>query len=164
MGEVKDWGPGGSEPEQSEPKGGAEEEEEIRVFAPHLFRWKGPKAKFFLFGTVQGTLVITNRRLLFLTAGGSGLTSQFTALGQQLSGGMRLADIDLSLLATPESISMLHKEITRFEVIRRWDFASYVSLAGRDEAGEEVIVSFMPKLGLNASHLRSLAAAAGFEA
>ena len=142
---------------------GVGKQEEIRAFAPHLFRWQGPKAKFFLFGTVQGTLVITDRRLLFLTAGGSGMASQFSALGQQLSGGVRLADIDLSLLATPESISLPLAKITRFEVIRRWDFASYISLAGTDEAGEEICVALMPKLGLNAAHLRSLAAAAGFE-
>lgn len=153
MGE--DYGPVGGEVQD-----GVGAEEEIRAFAPHLFRWQGPKAKFFLFGTVQGTLVVTNRRLMFLTGGGSWVTSQFSALGQQLSGGMRLADIDLTLLGNPESIAIPLEKITRFEVVRRWDFASYLTLAGTDDHGEEVCVAFMPKLGLNAAHLRSLVEAA----
>jgi hypothetical protein len=155
--EGKDWGPVESGGEVQE---GVGKEEEIRAFAPHLFRWHGPKAKFFLFGTVQGTLVVTDRRLLFLTGGDSWFTSQFSALGQQLSGGVRLADIDLTQLGNPESIAMPLYGVERFEVVRRWDFASYLTLAGTDEEGEEVCVAFMPKLGLNASQLRSLVEAA----
>lgn len=149
--EVKDWGPDGARDAEAE---------EIQIFAPHLFRWEGPKAKFLLFGTVQGTLVVTTSRLLFLTAGGSGLTSQFSALGEQLSGGMRLADVDLGLLGNAESIDMPLDQITRIEVIRRWDFASYLTLAGTDTDGEEVCVAFMPKMGFTAKHLRKLAATA----
>ena len=42
---------------------------------------------------------------------------------------------------------------------RRWDFASYLSLQGVDEAGKDVAFAFMPKFGMNAKKLRALVAA-----
>ncbi|MBL4844759.1 MAG: hypothetical protein JKY65_04465 [Planctomycetes bacterium] len=135
-------------------------EEELVAFAPHLFRWFGPKAKFFLFGTVLGTVAVTDRRFLFLTGGQSWLAGQFKVLGQNLTGGARLADLDLNELANKDSIAIPLDLITTIEVKRRWDFASYLSVAGIDEDGEEVCVAFMPKLGLNADHLRAVAKAA----
>ena len=138
----------------------APDQERLVASAPHLMRWKGPKARLWLTGTVLGAVVITDRRLLFLTGGTSGLAGQFVVLGEKVSGKTpTLDDVDLTQLSHEGSLEFPFDRITALEVKRRWDFASYLSLRGVDEAGNDVAFAFMPKFGMNPKKLRALVAA-----
>ncbi|MBZ0120443.1 MAG: hypothetical protein K8H88_25855 [Sandaracinaceae bacterium] len=134
-------------------------EERILAVQRDLFRWKGPKAGFTLFDTVVGTLVITSRRVLFLSTGEGGLTGQLSILANLVTG-QELGEPDLRALANAGSVDLPLTRVRSLELKRRWDFASYLSLIGTSEDGRELAFAFMSKIGLNRSELAAVAEAA----
>ncbi|MEM9195909.1 MAG: hypothetical protein AAGF12_42475, partial [Myxococcota bacterium] len=56
--------------------------EELLHHQPNLFRWRGKKAGFLLLGTVLGVLLVTSRRLLFLSSGKDGLVGQIDVFSE----------------------------------------------------------------------------------
>ena len=113
-----------------------------------MYRWTGPKARLWLIGTHLGALLLTNRRLLFLSSGGSGLTERLLlgSLGSMILGSTRTKDLDLSALSNEGSVSAPLDDVTLCERKRRWDFAHYLSVGCRI-GGEEHAYAFMSKYG-----------------
>ena len=113
----------------------------------HMMRSIGPTANFFVFGTKYGSVVVTNRRFLFLSDGESGLIGQFLR---------NVQEIDAGYLDSKWSIDIPLGQIERIRVRRRWDFASYISIQGVDANMKKVSYAFMTKLGQNRSKLNEL--------
>ena len=118
---------------------------------PHMMRSVGPRAKMLVFGTKHGTVVVTNRRFLFLSEGESGFSGQFSR---------NVQEIDSHYLDSESSIDIPIGQIERIRVRRRWDFASYISIKGVDANMRKVSYSFMSKFGMNRSKLYELVNAA----
>ena len=137
--------------------------DEVVLYAQRdLFRWNGPKAGFFLFGTLLGTVVITSRRFLFLSTGQSGLTGQFDVLASNVKmvfGQTPASELNLEALANEGSIELPLHRVRSVEVKRRWDFASYLSVRANAEDGRDLAWAFMSKIGLNPEELRRVAQA-----
>jgi hypothetical protein len=113
----------------------------------HMMRSIGPTANFFVFGTKYGSVVVTNRRFLFLSDGESGLFGQFFR---------NVQEIDARYLDSKWSIDIPLGQIERIRVRKRWDFSSYISIQGVDANMKKVSYAFMSKLGLNRSKLNEL--------
>ena len=116
-----------------------------------MMRSIGPTANFFVFGTKYGSVVVTNRRFLFLSEGESGFSGQFSR---------NVQEIDAGYLDSKWSIDIPLGQIERIRVRRRWDFASYISIQGVDANMREVSYAFMSKFGMNRSKLYELVNAA----
>lgn len=116
--------------------------------APNLFRWEGAKAGLTLFGTYQGTAFVTSHRFIFLSSGEGGLTGQFSVLAGQLGvGETPVSALDLSALSMPGSLDIPRADVESLVVRRRWDFASYLSLACPKHG--KGAFAFMSKMGLS---------------
>ena len=124
------------------------DDEKVVCCEPDMMGSVGPRAKFFIFFTKSGRVVVTNRRFLFLSEGQNGLTGQFVENVQEI-------DFD------PEnSVDIPLDQIKKIRVMRRWDFASYISIQGVDVNQNEVSYAFMTKFGLDQSKLHELVNAA----
>ncbi len=113
----------------------------------HMMRSIGPTANYFVFGTKYGSVVVTNRRFLFLSDGESGLFGQFFR---------NVQEIDARYLDSKWSIDIPLGQIERIRVRKRWDLSSYISIQGVDANMKKVSYAFMSKLGLNRSKLNEL--------
>ncbi|MEJ6718869.1 MAG: GYF domain-containing protein [Akkermansiaceae bacterium] len=124
------------------------DDEKVVCCEPDMMGSVGPRAKFFIFFTKSGRVVVTNRRFLFLSEGQNGLTGQFVENVQEI-------DFD------PEnSVDIPLDQIKKIRVMRRWDFASYISIQGVDVNQNEVSYAFMTKAGLDRSKVHELVNAA----
>jgi hypothetical protein len=127
------------------------DDEKVVWWEPHMMRSVGPRAKWFIFGTKWGKVVVTNRRFLFLSEGESGFSGQFSR---------NVQEIDSQYLDSESSIDIPIGQIERIRVRRRWDFASYISIQGVDANMRKVSYAFMSKFGMNRSKLYELVNAA----
>lgn len=116
-----------------------------------MIRSRGPRAKWFIFGAKWGTVIVTDRRFLFLSDGKSGLIGQLSENIQEIAS----EDLD-----TASSVDISLDQIKRIRVRKRWDFASYISIQGVDANMREVSYAFMSKFGMNRSKLYELVNAA----
>jgi len=129
----------------------APDDEKVLCWEPYMIRSRGPRAKWFIFGTKWGTVIVTDRRFLFLSDGKSGLIGQLSENIQEIAS----EDLD-----TASSVDISLDQIKRIRVRKRWDFASYISIQGVDANMREVSYAFMTKSGLNRSKLHELVNAA----
>jgi len=127
------------------------DDEKVLCWEPYMIRSLGPRAKWFIFGTKWGTVIVTNRRFLFLSDGKSGLIGQLSENIQEIAS----EDLD-----TESTVDIPLDQIKRIRVRKRWDFASYISIQGVDANMREVSYAFMTKVGLNRSKLCELVNAA----
>jgi len=118
---------------------------------PNMLGSVGPRANFFVFCAKSGRVVVTNRRFLFLSEGKNGLIGQFLENEQE---------IDSEDWDPESSVDIPLDQIKKIRVIRRWDFASYISIQGVDVNQNEVSYAFMTKAGLDRSKLHELVNAA----
>ncbi len=99
-----------------------------------MYCWEGRKIGATLFGSYVGQLQLTTRRVIFLSAGTSGIARAafFQAIGggalQATLGRTRTDQLDMSALANPGSLDVPLQRIHRSWVARRWDFCSYLVL------------------------------------
>ena len=129
----------------------APHDEKVLCWEPYMIRSRGPRAKWFIFGTKWGTVIVTDRRFLFLSDGKSGLIGQLSENIQEIAS----EDLD-----TASSVDISLDQIKRIRVRKRWDFASYISIQGVDANMREVSYAFMSKFGMNRSKLYELVNAA----
>ena len=129
----------------------APDDEKVLCWEPYMIRSRGPRAKWFIFGTKWGTVIVTDRRFLFLSDGKSGLIGQLSENIQEIVS----EDLD-----TASSVDISLDQIKRIRVRKRWDFASYISIQGVDANMREVSYAFMSKFGMNRSKLYELVNAA----
>ena len=127
------------------------DDEKVLCWEPYMIRSLGPRAKWFIFGTKWDTVIVTNRRFLFLSDGKSGLIGQLSENIQEIAS----EDLD-----TESTVDIPLDQIKRIRVRKRWDFASYISIQGVDANMREVSYAFMTKIGLNRSKLCELVNAA----
>ena len=136
------------------------EEELTQASIDGLYRWNAEKPGMSLIGTYRGRLLLTSRRLLFLSIGGSGLagdvamTALFGPLGAALVR-MPTGDLDLAALEREGSEAFPLESIELLEKVRRWDLSSYLRL--RTVSGATSV--FMTKLGWNPGQLAAFAEA-----
>lgn len=120
-----------------------------------LHCWRKPKPTASLIGAYRGGLLLTNRRLLFLSLGTSGVAR--AALMSALLGPVGLvlgqtptAKLDLSALENEGSLAFELNRLTEVQVRRRWDLSSYLYV----DAGPDAVYTFMTKLGWNPGALK----------
>lgn len=124
-------------------------EEKVLHATEGLQRFEKPVPPVFIFGSYLGSLVLTDRRLLFLSAGSSGADRVLVGslLGILTPQSLRQVEIDLE---KEGSLSIPRDRIVSCKGYRRWDFGRYLRIVYRDEKGEERATSFIfrgPMLG-----------------
>ena len=132
-------------------------DETVLKSTDQIYRWAKPVPGATLIGTHLGQLVLTNKRLLFLSTGGSGIGEAFDAwmhlgfLGAMIFGRTRTSDLDLSDLRNAGSLEVSLTDIFEHRAERRADFANYLTIEYA-LAGEAPNVSaFMTKTGIKKS-------------
>jgi hypothetical protein len=126
-----------------------------------FYIWREPKPGATLIGTYIGRLLLTERRLLFLSAGTSGLTKAALAglLGGPLIaaafGRTRTSELNLKALENEGSLAVPLANIKACRVTRRWDFSSYLTVETNEKGGAPPAFSFMTKLGWNKPFLEA---------
>jgi hypothetical protein len=118
-----------------------------------VYRWEGPKAKMTLAGTMLGTLVLTDRNLLFLSSGGNDLGRRLrsAAVGGGLAGELaarRTGGLDLSALDNPGSFAIPLDHVDEARAASRWDRTKYLTLRLRDVDGVHHEFALMRKMGM----------------
>lgn len=123
-------------------------EETVVQFADGIYRHKGLKPKKHLFGAKLGRLVLTNKRLLFLSSGGSDVT-------QRLVGGMaargRTETLDLSALQNEGSLSVPLQDLDHCEFVVK-KFSNFLSIRFRNAQGLAEAFAFMDQFALPGGH------------
>lgn len=132
----------------------AEPEAELMLAAiDSIYSWHAKRAGVTLFGSHLGRLLLTNRRLLFLSTGTSGMAQ---SLVYQLLGNLpalvwgvtRTDELDLRTLTNEGSLNLVLERIVSCRVKRRFDLSSYLSIDIHTAGGTRP-VSFMTRLGFN---------------
>ena len=124
-------------------------EEEALFETSGLQRFEKPVPPVFIFGSYLGSLVLTTRRLLFLSSGGSGAGRVLAAklLGVLTPDSLRQVT---ATLEEPGSLSVPHERLVACAGKRRWDFGRYLRVTYRADGGGEIATSFIfrgPVLG-----------------
>ncbi len=136
-------------------------DENVLRSEPGVHRWDGPKARVALVGTAEGTLLLTDRHLVFLAVCGGPLGRHVRSsdvgalLGIPHGGGAGGADdagdgpavggpgaYDLRALAHPASFAVPVDHVDEAWAARRLDRTAYLALRLRDldGAGHEFAV------------------------
>lgn len=121
----------------------AEAGERVLHETRELQRAAKPVPPLFIFGTWRGRLVLTDRRVLFLSAGHSGARQ---TLARELLGVLTpdvWSDVTLALEAEG-SLAIPRERVVSCSAHRRWDFGRYLRLVYRDETSVEQVTSFIP--------------------
>jgi len=128
-------------------------EEIVINIADKIYVWPREKPDLKVLDTFVGRLILTNRRLLFLSTGTSGVEKRFTTslvlgplLGQVL-GDTKTKYMDLSALQNKGSLSLELKDVRSCEVKRRRDLAFYMKVIKQNFIGEVSTYSFMTRYG-----------------
>lgn len=136
----------------------SDDEELARASLDGIYRWDAEKPGMSLIGTYRGRLLLTSRRLVFLSTGGSGLAGDvamaalFGPLGAALAR-TPTSDLDLSALEQEGSAAWDLTSVRSLVKKRRWDLSSYLRL---DTESGDVCV-FMTKTGWNPKQLGAFA-------
>ncbi|HLM62933.1 MAG TPA: hypothetical protein VK306_01430 [Acidimicrobiales bacterium] len=116
-------------------------------------RWDGPKAKMTLSGTMLGTLVLTDRHLMFLSTGGNdmGRRMRSATIGGALGGELaatRTGTLDLRALGNAGSFAIPLDHVDEARAASRWDRTKYLALRLRDADEAPFEFAFMGKTGM----------------
>ncbi|HKH06804.1 MAG TPA: hypothetical protein VKA65_16665 [Acidimicrobiales bacterium] len=118
-----------------------------------VYRWDGPKAKTTILGTMLGTLVLTDRHLLFLSTGGNDLGRRLrsAAIGSALAGdlaGRTTGGLDLQALDNPGSFAIPLEQVDEARMASRLDRTKYLAVRLRDGDGAPFEFALMRKVGM----------------
>jgi hypothetical protein len=122
--------------------------ETIVLEAEKVFKWDGPKRKQTLFKAKLGRLVLTDRRLLFLSTGKNDVS-----VGRLASGavspplGLRTSstgDLDLSAATADGGLDVPRERLRGAELKGMF---KVMTLTWTDETGAERVATFAPKNG-----------------
>jgi len=127
------------------------ERETILWAEDSLHIWFARRPGFSIFGSFEGRALLTSRRFIFLSTGGSGaarrllVSAALGPIGSMVWGKTPTGDLDLSALKEEGSIEIPLSSINDHAAHKRCDCAMYVGIQYRkaDDSVEEV--SFMPK-------------------
>lgn len=124
-------------------------DEQVVLLTDGVFRWEGPKRKQTIIKAKLGRLVLTDRRLLFLSSGSNDLS-----VGKALASGMTYgaaglrtsstSDLDLSALDAPGGLQVPVSAITSAELKGMF---KVLVIRYKDEAGADQASTFSPKNG-----------------
>jgi len=132
-----------------------DEPETLLSAADDFFAWLRPKPGMSIFGAHVGRLLLSSRRLLFLSTGtsGAGRAALTAAIGGPILsmtiGRTRTDELDLGALQNEGSLAVPLLETTSLEVRRRWDLANYLTLVTTAAQDLPPAVAFMTKVGFN---------------
>lgn len=133
----------------------AEVERETVLWAEdQLHLWHERRPGFSIFGAYEGRVMLTSRRFLFLSTGGSGAGRRLlvgVTLGPIASfvwGKTPTADLDLRALEAEGSIEIPLSSINDHAAHKRCDCATYCGIQYRKADGAVAEVAFMPKESL----------------
>lgn len=124
-------------------------EEKVLHATEGLQRFDKPVPPVFIFGSYLGSLVLTDQRLLFLSAGSSGADRVVIGKLLGLLTPQSLREVEINL-EKEGSLSIPRDRVVSCKGHRRWDFGRYLRIVYRDEKGEEKATSFIfrgPVLG-----------------
>jgi hypothetical protein len=118
-----------------------------------VYCWDGAKARTTLAGSNLGSLVLTDRTLLFLSTGGNdvGRRIRSAAVGGTLAGelaALRTGGLDVAALDNPGSFAVPLHDIDEARASRRWDRTCYLALRLRAADGAPFECALMRKLGM----------------
>jgi hypothetical protein len=108
-----------------------------------IYLWQGSRPGVTIAGSYFGRAMLTHDRMLFLSTGRTA-----RGLGWVFEGGRRLFTRTESLDPgdpRPGSISLALDEISRSEVVRRWDSCHYLLVEGAPNRGFSGACFLMPK-------------------
>jgi hypothetical protein len=120
----------------------AGKQEKVLFATEGLQRFEKPVPPIFIFGSYLGSLLLTDQRLLFLSAGSSGADRVLAGslLGILTPESLRTVAINLE---KEGSLAVPHSRLVSCSGHRRWDFGRYLRIVYRDEAGSEHPTSFI---------------------
>ncbi|MGA1794160.1 MAG: hypothetical protein ACMUHM_09425 [Thermoplasmatota archaeon] len=128
-------------------------EETVINTADRIQMWTGEKPGLTMWDSFVGRLVLTDRRLLFLSTGDSGMKKRISVsmfvgwIPGLFLGEPKTKDLDLLALGNKGSLSIDLKDIRSFEVKRRKDLAYYISFVKENFIGQQTSYSFMTRYG-----------------
>lgn len=115
--------------------------------------WSSGKAGMSILGAPLGQLLLTHERLLFLSAGTSGVPRRVAAtlalgvVGHALFGKTPTGSLDLSALANEGSLAIPLVDVLEVAVGRRLEVTSFLRVRYLDPTRTEREVSFAPEFG-----------------
>jgi hypothetical protein len=124
--------------------------DEVAVLsADSLFKWDGPKRKQTVIGARLGRLVLTDRRLVFLSTGSNDLSVGKLAAGGVTRGASTLrvtstAALDASALDNDGSLEVARPQLVRAELKGMF---KVMTVSWVDTTGTERAATFAPKNG-----------------
>jgi len=134
-------------------------EEKILYVSNNMRCWNSPSPGFWKWGTFLGKVIVTDKRFLFLSSGGSKMGSIATAsllagplLGQLILGKSMTKELALEALQNEGSFEAEHQNITEIIAKRRWDFTACLSISFGDSSYSFIQDPF----GMNLSVMRDI--------
>lgn len=116
-----------------------------------IHAWRTARPGLTILGSHLGRLVLTSRRLWFLSSGFNGVFNAFDfhPLGRRPAG-LRLGatpaeEVDTRALVNPGSLNLSLRQIAGSEVRRRYDLSSYLRIEVSGSDGATRPISFMWK-------------------
>jgi hypothetical protein len=122
-------------------------DEQVLLVQDQVFRWEGSKRKQTVVKAKLGRLVLTDRRLLFLSTGSNDLSAASLAAGGATRGASvgRISstqDLDLRALQAPGGLEVDLSAITSAELKGMF---KYLVVTYRDASGAAQASTFTPK-------------------
>ena len=124
-------------------------DEQVVLLENRVFRWEGPKRKQTMFKAKLGRLVLTDRRLLFLSSGSNDLSvAKFAAGGASHGASVgRVSSteaLDLSALHAPGGLEVELSAVTSAQLKGMF---KYLVVTYTDSSGAREASTFAPKNG-----------------
>jgi hypothetical protein len=123
-----------------------EADEQVVLLTDQVFRWEGPKRKQTVIGANLGRLVLTSRRLLFLSTGKNDLTA-----GRMLAGAatpaavLRVSGTDDLDISAVDAEGGLDVPLTAITSAQLKGLFKYLVVAYTDPSGTSQASTFSPK-------------------
>lgn len=125
---------------------------EVVLYAEdELQLWHARRPGYSIFGSYTGRVMLTSRRLLFLSTGGSGAGRRLLVglalgpIGSLVWGQTPTDDLDASALEAEGSAAVPLDAITDHQAHKRCDCATYVGVQYAKDGGATTELAFMPK-------------------
>jgi hypothetical protein len=137
------------------------EDETVINGGDDFYVWRASKPGATLIGTYIGRILLTDRRLLFVSSGTSGVgkAALATLIGGPIAGATigrtSTAGLDETALDNEGSLSIPLARLKSTLVKRRWDFSSYLTIETSGAKGLPAVCAFMTKMGWNRAWLES---------